>query len=151
MFGRDLTFTGRTDIWSYVVDAIKERPVLGYGYGAFWRADGFASYFVANRFGFFVSHAHSSMLDASLDLGVPFSVLVSLMLVMGFMGVGKRLLVGRNVRSQALWSALLIGLGITSLSEPVWLVHTALATPLFWIAVAFSKTMPADTGGSLGV
>jgi len=30
MFGRDLTFTGRTEIWSYVVDAINERPVLGY-------------------------------------------------------------------------------------------------------------------------
>jgi exopolysaccharide production protein ExoQ len=34
--GKDLTFTGRTDVWLYVWDMIWQRPWLGYGYGALW-------------------------------------------------------------------------------------------------------------------
>lgn len=35
--GRDLTLTGRTDIWSAMFDLIWERPWLGYGFNAVWR------------------------------------------------------------------------------------------------------------------
>lgn len=34
--GADLTFTGRTDIWTFMIHDILQRPFLGYGYGAFW-------------------------------------------------------------------------------------------------------------------
>jgi O-antigen ligase len=36
MFGRDMTFTGRTDIWAAVLAVAAESPILGTGYGAFW-------------------------------------------------------------------------------------------------------------------
>src|SRR5215218_5490056 len=35
--GKNTTLTGRTVVWSAVLDMIRERPWLGYGYGAFWR------------------------------------------------------------------------------------------------------------------
>jgi O-antigen ligase len=35
LFG-DLTFTGRTEIWSHIVLEIARRPWLGYGFGSFW-------------------------------------------------------------------------------------------------------------------
>ncbi len=35
----DWTFTSRTDIWWFVIDEIKKRPMLGAGYGSFWAID----------------------------------------------------------------------------------------------------------------
>jgi exopolysaccharide production protein ExoQ len=34
--GRDLTLSGRTELWSAVLEMIRQRPWLGYGYRAFW-------------------------------------------------------------------------------------------------------------------
>jgi O-antigen ligase len=34
LVGRDMTFTGRTDIWSIALDAAWQRPILGFGYFA---------------------------------------------------------------------------------------------------------------------
>ena len=34
--GKDPTLTGRTEIWSYVIPYISERPMLGWGFSAFW-------------------------------------------------------------------------------------------------------------------
>ena len=36
LFGKDQTLTGRTLIWPYVIDDISERPILGWGFHAFW-------------------------------------------------------------------------------------------------------------------
>lgn len=36
IFGKDLTFTGRTLIWDYVIGEILKRPILGYGYMTYW-------------------------------------------------------------------------------------------------------------------
>jgi O-antigen ligase len=36
LVARDPTFTGRTQLWSFTLPAIAKRPLLGYGYGAFW-------------------------------------------------------------------------------------------------------------------
>lgn len=34
-----VTFTERTDIWSFMLDEIAKRPVFGAGYGSFWQID----------------------------------------------------------------------------------------------------------------
>jgi O-antigen ligase len=36
ILGRDATLTGRTDLWARLLPVIANRPVLGYGYAAFW-------------------------------------------------------------------------------------------------------------------
>jgi exopolysaccharide production protein ExoQ len=36
---RGATFTARTDIWSFVIDEIKKRPLYGAGYSSFWSID----------------------------------------------------------------------------------------------------------------
>ncbi len=35
--GKSSTLTGRTDLWDYARDVIRERPYLGHGDGGFWR------------------------------------------------------------------------------------------------------------------
>jgi len=37
LLGKDPTLTGRTKIWAAVANAVAKRPVLGYGYKAFWQ------------------------------------------------------------------------------------------------------------------
>ena len=34
--GKDATLTGRTDLWEFVKICISQRPLLGWGFSAFW-------------------------------------------------------------------------------------------------------------------
>lgn len=66
--GKDLTFSGRTAIWVLVLQKIRERPLLGYGYRAFWSTEADS----VNQFlnGFQPGQAHNGYLEACLDLGL---------------------------------------------------------------------------------
>lgn len=72
LLSRDSTFTGRTELWSAVADAIQVRPVLGYGYAVFWRwgATGDASDVITAIHWTGVEQAHNGYLDLCLDLGL---------------------------------------------------------------------------------
>lgn len=67
--GRDLTLTGRTDIWHAAGAAAAAHPWLGYGYYAFWLpADG-PAYWVRQAVGWPVQSAHSGWLETALGVG----------------------------------------------------------------------------------
>ncbi len=71
--GRDLTFTGRTDIWAAVINKIWERPWLGYGYHVFWLgvADGTIELWSPTKNSFITpATAHNGFLDLGLDIGL---------------------------------------------------------------------------------
>lgn len=67
--GKDVTLTGRTYIWEFVIDKIKERPWLGYGYEAFWIPGG-----EGENVKFYImltlSQAHNGYLDVAVHLGL---------------------------------------------------------------------------------
>lgn len=67
--GRDSTLTGRSDIWAACIESISERPLLGYGYGTFWRGLASPSLHVIASAEWMVPHAHNGYLDFLLDLG----------------------------------------------------------------------------------
>jgi exopolysaccharide production protein ExoQ len=70
LLGRDLTLTGRTDIWQMAWGAILESPLLGYGYSGFWTATTgpvLDIWFIA---GWQVPNAHQGFLDLMLAFGV---------------------------------------------------------------------------------
>lgn len=69
-FGRDLTLTGRTDLWAAAIDKIGERPWLGYGYGGFWRSWEGESAQVLSIIRWAAPHSHNGFLDLWLDLGL---------------------------------------------------------------------------------
>lgn len=69
-FGRDFTLTGRTDLWSAVLEKIGERPWLGYGYGGFWLGLNGNSIDVWHIVRWEPPHAHNGFLDLWLDLGL---------------------------------------------------------------------------------
>ncbi|MEM6613350.1 MAG: O-antigen ligase family protein [Cyanobacteria bacterium P01_C01_bin.72] len=69
LVGKDLTFTGRTDIWSYVIDKIIERPWLGYGHNAFWHGLSGESAYVIRALRWNAPNGHNGFLDLWLELG----------------------------------------------------------------------------------
>jgi exopolysaccharide production protein ExoQ len=69
-FGRDedlSTLSDRTPLWDSLRGYIRQRPVLGYGYGGFWTAQ--RTYDISAQCGWTASGAHSAYLDAWLALG----------------------------------------------------------------------------------
>ncbi len=61
--GRTTTLTGRTPLWAAVVDAIKLRPWLGYGYAIFWVGGNLDSLNVIKIAGWNAPHAHNGYLE----------------------------------------------------------------------------------------
>ena len=70
LLGRDATLTGRTDIWAALIDAIGDRPLLGYGYGAFWQLDSMPAYRVRAATEWLVPTAHNGWLETALAVGL---------------------------------------------------------------------------------
>jgi len=77
--GEDTTLTGRDAVWGESLRAVAERPVLGYGYGAFWEGTG-AAEDIRARLQWPVPNAHNGLLDVTLDLGLVGAVLTVLLL-----------------------------------------------------------------------
>ncbi len=78
LFGKDLTLTGRTDIWPFVIDKIQERPWLGYGFNAFWGGINGESAYVIRAMRWPVPDSHNGFLDFLLNFGLlGFSIFIT--------------------------------------------------------------------------
>ena len=66
--GRDATFTGRTDIWRIVLDAIGQKPLLGFGYYA--ATVDFMRPLLVGAIGQAAVDAHNGYLDVMLGTGI---------------------------------------------------------------------------------
>jgi O-antigen ligase len=67
--GRDVTLTGRSGIWLEAWHAITKRPLMGYGFSAFWLGLKGESFNVIAALGFVVLHAHNGFLELWLEIG----------------------------------------------------------------------------------
>lgn len=68
--GKDMTLTGRTDLWNESLISIGEKPWLGYGLGGFWRGIQGESEVIIQVMRWNVPHSHNGFIDILLDLGV---------------------------------------------------------------------------------
>jgi O-antigen ligase len=68
--GRDAQLTGRTTIWVLVYQAIQEKPLLGYGYQAFWRGDEGPGGDIWEKIGQNLFYSHNGVLEVWLGLGL---------------------------------------------------------------------------------
>jgi len=119
--GKDLSFTGRSDIWDIITDHIRYHPLLGTGLGAYWTGPilGTQSYAFVERLQFYPGSAHNGYLEITNDLG-----LVGLLCLAGFIVVfvKQALALGRFDHVQAsLYLALFLQQAFTNLSESHWL------------------------------
>ncbi len=69
--GKDPTLSGRTIIWSAAIEQISQKPLLGYGFAAFWTEDNPAARRIGDALypGFYTYHSHNGLLDILLNVG----------------------------------------------------------------------------------
>jgi len=79
LLGKDPTLSQRTVIWGTVWDAIVQRPLLGYGYEAFWQGLAGPSKDIAMIAGWPIAQAQNGYLDLMLQFGFVGIATVALM------------------------------------------------------------------------
>lgn len=112
---RDATFTGRSDIWLFALEKLRERPITGYGFQAFW---GTASTMYGNESlpqqnsesqldesATRADHAHNTYLDIALTTGLPGLVISTIWLVVLPIGAFARAQAARAPRELMLFFA----------------------------------------------
>jgi exopolysaccharide production protein ExoQ len=81
LLNRDVTLTGRAELWNAVMEMIGQQPWFGYGYGGFWLGMEGPSAYIWTLVGWKPPHAHNEFLDVMLDLGLlglaPFALLLA--------------------------------------------------------------------------
>lgn len=82
LLGKDVTLTGRTEIWSAVIESIAKRPLLGYGYDAFWLGLEGESYRIILAVSWVLAQAQNGFMDVMLETGA--AGLAIVLLVFGF-------------------------------------------------------------------
>jgi O-antigen ligase len=71
MLPLDSSFTGRTDIWTFAVQALQERLPTGYGFSAFWGSSAIQNLPEGKEWAAYASHSHNGYLDTALAMGLP--------------------------------------------------------------------------------
>jgi O-antigen ligase len=127
--GKDFTLSGRTTIWASLIEQIKLRPWLGYGYMGFWPTEE-AKSIMTKLFGttYVPSHSHNGYLELVTSFGLIGAVLFTLT----FIAIARRaiILMRWNKTSEGLWPLLFLSfLIIYNFSEPTLIEHNS----IFWI------------------
>ncbi|HVY84128.1 MAG TPA: O-antigen ligase family protein [Caulobacterales bacterium] len=126
VLGRDLTLTGRTDIWESASTYAAQRPWLGYGYYAFWLDPNGPAYWVRQAVRWQVASAHNGWLELMLGAGRFGIALFALQFLVMFW---RTLAAWLDPRA-GLWTpAFLLAFGFYTMSES----HILQANDLFWI------------------
>jgi O-antigen ligase len=135
LIGRDPTLTGRTDLWAFAADSVRQRPWLGYGYDAFWLGPGGDA--IRAAVGWDAPHSHNGFLDLSLDIGLLGTLLL---LVTFFLAFRRALQYALRTRDPyRLWPLLYLTIFfLINLTETTrvsgnsfeWLLYTAISVQL---------------------
>ena len=86
--GRDVTLTGRTDLWADLLDIAADHPILGVGYGSFW---------IGNTHNLWEEHlwgptqGHNGYIDVYLELGVVGLLMLAAVIIGAFLGALDRM------------------------------------------------------------
>jgi O-antigen ligase len=83
-FGRDASLSGRTEIWSGLWLSIVKRPLLGYGYAAFWEGLNGESANAILAAHWVFSYAHNGLIEIALQLGMAGVVVFFITLINAF-------------------------------------------------------------------
>ena len=141
--GKDTTLTGRGDMWPYIFEMIGQKPILGYGYGAFWSGPDTPSFYIWQATGWTPPNSHNGFLDLWLQIG-----LIGLLIyIYGFLAitVPKSFYWLRTTRtSEGFWPLVYMTyMLLANISETTLMIQN----DLFWViyvAIAFSVKIPQE-------
>lgn len=131
--GKDPTLTGRTLLWSHVIDNIGQRPLFGWGaFAAFWVPGNPIALQIAEAENWAIANAHNGLLEFLLDVGVVGTSLFVFLWIRNFV-MALRCMNG-PAREFGLTSVLLlITIVVIGISEEVLLAAQHIWTGLFFM------------------
>ncbi len=132
MIGKDPTLTGRTELWALVIDNIRQKPILGWGYYAFWSPFNLIAVQISEALGWNVPQAHNGLLEMLLSIGLVGTCFFLFFLFRNILLAFKCIRTG----SQALGMSTILsctGILLVGISETVLLTPTQPSTSLFFI------------------
>ncbi|PHR57015.1 MAG: hypothetical protein COA43_12925 [Robiginitomaculum sp.] len=149
LIGKERTLTGRTDIWNALAAAIKEHPILGYGYGTFWQERLGPSYWVRLSLEWGVPTAHNGWIETWLSAGVVAVIMFAILFVLTMMLALDRLYRGGVENYWVILSTILFLM--ISLSESTilqqndlsWVVFVATSAKMFSFSPAYWRDRPS--------
>lgn len=148
IIGKERTLTGRTDIWDSLIRAIKEKPLLGYGYGTFWMDPVGPSYWVRFSLEWGVPTAHNGWIETWLSAGAVAVALFAALFVLTSLLALDRLYRGGVENYWVILSTLLFLMismsesTILQQNELSWVVFVATSAKLFSFAPAYWRDRP---------
>lgn len=135
MFGRDLTLTGRTTLWTFAFENYLDKPILGYGLNSFWREMLHNDLLIEHGL-WNIGQAHNGFVDALLAGGLIGGGLVLLIYLKMLTGITSELVRTKvNTATPILmiffWLALVQNLTETSFPYGIRIAGTLVA--LFYL------------------
>ena len=125
----DTSFTGRTDIWTFGLQAAQLKLWTGYGFAAFWGSSAVQNLPQGMEWAATAAHSHNGYLDVTLAMGLPGLVLLIAVFVVAPLRDFHAADHGGNngPLAQALLQVWLFGLYLSSLesfffdrADPMW-------------------------------
>lgn len=158
--GRDPTLTGRTELWSAVLERIQERPLLGYGYGAFWLGwTGESAHVLLRMLGQGIGANYGAADNGFLDLWLQLGLVGVLAFAIGFVRAFFRAVtwVRQTTTTEGLWPLVLLTYilfynssesAILAYNNVLWILYVA---ALLAIAVPLDRAIKRDLAGAAPV
>lgn len=122
MFGRDMTFTGRTDLWADVFRQAQLHVFQGTGFGSFWVIGNEAVMDLYETYVWLPRQAHMGYMDLFNELGIVGICLFAVMIISYFRDLGKQK--GPHYWNWIILAVLMINLQETTLFKPRMLTGT---------------------------
>ncbi|MBB5721272.1 exopolysaccharide production protein ExoQ [Loktanella ponticola] len=149
--GKSRTLTGRTDLWAYAEDVIRERPWIGHGAGGFWRYE--ESDLVREIFAEFHKNPnqhfsfHNSFYEITVHFGLIGLALTLFTLVWIYLGQFKQLLLRGGLPFVFFPTIAVVEL-IRSFVESSLMKPFQIANVLIFIGVILTVKYPLTRGQS---
>jgi len=144
LMGKDSSLTGRSLIWPYVIDQIGEKPLLGWGYCAFWSGANPLALQISkavagdNWWVMIIPNAHNGMLEMLLEIGFLGTSLFMFLFGRNFV-MAIRCMNGPAGQIGLTSVLVLIGILITGVSEQVLVAAQQPWTALFFVMGLFCE------------
>lgn len=114
LFGKDTSYSGRTDLWEYLWNEIMKHPLQGIGYQGYWNVNRLKYSDIYEVFLWIPQQAHNGYLDVLNEIGAIGIILLLLMIISYFYNYTK-------VTKPYLWIFLFLIPMLTNLSESSYL------------------------------
>lgn len=130
--GRDLTFTGRTEIWNWFLFFGNKQPWTGWGWATIGENEAMLGYIRETLKLPDIQTPHNGYISIIVELGYPALVVYIVWLLCVFVGASHKVIVGRDY-FEAMRVALVAGLIVHNFFE-----STAGAIPSLWLLLLIS-------------